>query len=55
MFKCPLCKEQLLLSKCFRDRAFSMELEKATIQCTSPDCPWEGKSAIFKVKNDLHS
>ena len=49
-FPCPLCKSEYLLSECFRDRAFSMELEKATIQCTSPDCSWEGKSEDFKVR-----
>ena len=49
-FPCPLCKSKHLLSECFRDRAVTMELKKATIQCTSPDCPWEGRSEDFKVK-----
>ena len=38
-----------MVSKCFRDRAVTLELKKATIQCTSPDCPWKGKSEEFKV------
>ena len=49
-FTCSLCKSEHLLSECFRDRAVSMELEKATIQCTSPACSWEGRSGDFKVR-----
>jgi molybdenum cofactor biosynthesis enzyme len=26
-----------------------MELKKATIQCTNPDCPWQGRSDEYKV------
>jgi hypothetical protein len=26
-----------------------MELKKATIQCTSPDCPWQGRGDEYKV------
>ena len=49
-FPCPLCKSETPLSGCFRDRAVSMELKKATIKCTSPDCSWEGRSDDCKVR-----
>ena len=41
------------MEDCFRDRAVTLDLMKATIQCTSPDCPWKGKSEEFKVNNFL--
>ena len=50
-FKCSQCEADIVVSKCFRDRAVTMELKKATIQCTSSDCPWKGKSGEFKVNN----
>ena len=27
-----------------------MDLKKATIPCTSPGCPWEGRSEDYKVR-----
>jgi hypothetical protein len=49
MFICPLCEAEVSVTECFRDRAVTMELKKATIQCTSPDCPWQGRSDEYKV------
>ena len=49
-FKCQLCETEVQVSECFRDRAVTLDLNKATIQCTSPGCPWKGKSEEFKVK-----
>jgi hypothetical protein len=50
MFICPLCETEVSVAECFRDKAFTMEFKKATIQCTSPACPWEGKSDEYKVQ-----
>jgi hypothetical protein len=40
---------EVLVVECFRDRAVTIELKNATIQCTSPACPWQGRSDKYKV------
>ena len=50
VFICPLCESEVLLEQCFRDKAVTMDLKKATITCTSHGCPWEGRSEDYKVR-----
>ena len=49
-FLCPLCESEILLEKCFRDRAFTREFREAIIKCKSLNCPWEGRSEDYKVR-----
>lgn len=39
------------MTDCFRDRAVSMEMKVASIQCTSLHCPWQGRSVEYEVSN----
>ena len=53
MLICSLCQSEVLLRQCFRDRAVTMDLKKATIPC-----PWEGRSEDYKVRmyaSDVYS
>lgn len=47
-FRCSLCATEVLVTDCFRDRAVSMEMKVASIQCTSLHCPWQGRSVEYE-------
>ena len=48
-FACVKCKAEISMEECFQDRAATMELKKATLQCISPGCSWQGSSEEYLV------
>ncbi len=49
-FKCVKCKTDVYVDDCFKDRAVTNDLRKATLECISPGCSWKGSSNEYQVR-----
>lgn len=46
---CPQCGQEIVLIKCFPDKAVETMVAKATVSCSGPGCTWKGLGIHYQA------